>query len=233
MWFSSIPYASVILISLMTILPSSNEYTLDGSANTFGCCMLPCLPKASSCDCNCGFPLLPQLPQLPLPPPFTFPQFPAYPSGSYVTPNGGNARQVENGYLQQPSSYQTSSSISNQLHPSYQGAGAHGYSVKQFEQQTGTSNGYATGPSGVDNGNFGDYSSTYNFPQIGQNHNRFGALPSQLPLSGTGQYMRGPLHDTPQSNIPNDPVAVPVGTTGIEYNLSPTTADYEEKTKHF
>ncbi|KAM3717329.1 UvrABC system protein [Dirofilaria immitis] len=219
-----------VFMSAMIILPSSNGYVLGGDANAFRCCPSPCLSQVSSCDCSCGLPTLPRLPQPQLPPPFVYPQFPTYPSGSYVTPNGNNMRQIENRYLKQQSfPYQTPLSISNQLHPSYQGAGAQGYSSKQLEQLSDTSNGYATGPYGVENGNFGDYSSTYSLPQIGQSENRFGAQP----LSGIGQYMRGPFNNAPQSDISNDPVAVTADTIGIEHNSSSATGEYEKKTKHF
>uniref|UniRef100_A0A0R3RWL1 Uncharacterized protein n=1 Tax=Elaeophora elaphi TaxID=1147741 RepID=A0A0R3RWL1_9BILA len=252
MWSTTTPLALTILISMMIIFSTSHAYALDG----FGCCIFcnnmfcnfraPCPPKAPSCNCPCGFPMLPQFPPMPpqlpsplLPPP-TFPQYSAYPSGGggYATPYSSNARQqvVENGYLQEPSSYKIPPSISpNQPYQSiYQNMGAYGYNnfnsnLKQFEQTSGgASGGYATGPYGVENGNFGDYAA-YGLPQNVQKESRFGELPQQVPASGAGQYITSAINHASQSDTP---VAVTVGTYGTEYNSSPA-GDYEKKTKAF
>lgn len=113
----------------------------------------------------------------------------------------------------------------------YQNGGTYGYNVKQLEQSNGgVFSGYATGPYGVENGNLGEYSSSYSLPHRVQNENRFGASSSQLPVSGMGQYMAGPYNHRVQ---PDTPVAVTVGTTGTEFSSSPVTGDYEKRTKHF
>ncbi|EFO28105.1 high molecular weight glutenin subunit X [Loa loa] len=239
MWFCSTSLPLATIMSVIIILPSSDGHALGGGSNGFGCCMTPCPLKVPTCECPCRLPLLPQsplmLPQsLPLFPPLpTFPQFPAYPNGAYAVPDNSNVRQqmVENGYSQQPYTYKTLPSISNQQRPSYQNAGAYGYSVNQLEQPTGSvSTGYATGSYGLGNGNFGDYSSAYSLPQSGLNENRFSALPQQVPVSGAGQYMSGPLSHALQSDTP---LAVTADTAGTEYNSSPTAGDYEKKTKAF
>ncbi|VDN95456.1 unnamed protein product [Brugia pahangi] len=224
MWFCSTSLALATIISMIIILPNSNGHALAGGPNAFGCCMAPCFPKLPTCECPCGFPLQPQLPSLP-------PPQSAYPiGGAYATPDSSNIRQqmVGNGYFQQPYSYKTLPSTSSQQQSSYQNVGAYGFNVNQLEQPAaGVSSGYATGPYGVGNGNFGDYSSAYSLPQqSGQNENKFGALPPQLPVPGTGQYMFGPQQS-------DTPVAVTAGIAGTEYNSSPTKSDYEKKTKAF
>uniref|UniRef100_A0A915PNJ8 Uncharacterized protein n=1 Tax=Setaria digitata TaxID=48799 RepID=A0A915PNJ8_9BILA len=237
MWLSSSSSILAILIPVVDMFSRSTGFALlGGSGDLFGCCRTPCAPKAPHCDCPCGFSTKPQFPSML--PPSLLPQFPAFPSGGYATPDSSGSRQqlVENSYLQQPSSYQLPAGSSNQRRPpvgifhclgAYHTAGAYGYSLMQtnFEQSAPAS--YPTGPYV----NFGDYS-TYSLPQTVQKENHFGGLPQQLPVSASdmGQYASG-QSNVPQIDQPYAPDAT--FTTGTNYNSIPATGEYEKNTKAF
>lgn len=99
--------------------------------------------------------------------------------------------------------------------------------MKKFEQTSGGAGGYAINPYGVEIGNFGDYMSTYTFPQGVQNENKLGEVQRQVPA---GQYMSGPVGHASQSDTSED---VTIGTSGTEHNSSPATTEYEKKIKSY
>ncbi|VBB34966.1 unnamed protein product, partial [Acanthocheilonema viteae] len=113
----------------------------------------------------------------------------------------------------------------------YQNARPFGQNAKEVEQSIGgATGGYATNPFGIENGNFGDYTPTHNFPHVSQNQNRFDEVEKQIPVSGVEPSMSGPTGHQSQLDIPEDAT---VGTSGTEYNSSPKTAEYEKKIKSY